>query len=196
MTSLAYMLMLPDRADLPRARGLLTEASDRGYAKAKSQLGFALLGGTLGETDATRAVELFREASEAGHVYATYALGRYGQGERRNAERRLRELAEDGMVDADRWLCEMRYETLDYRGIADHCEIAARHEYASAQAIWAGMLWQGAGVRRDDERALYWGERAITRLDRNITSEAALYDYTQLLISCIGDPDQDQCSQG
>ncbi|MEL1250419.1 caspase family protein [Aurantiacibacter gilvus] len=182
MTSLAYMLMLPDQTDLPRARALLTEASESGYAKAKSQLGFALLNGSLGETDTARAVDLFRQASDAGHVYATYALGRYGEGERGNAERRLRALADDGDVDADRWLCEMHYETLEFDGVAEHCERAARHEYPTAQAIWAGMLARGDDVRRNDERALHWAERAIGRLDRNQTSGAALYDYTEELI--------------
>lgn len=182
MTSLAYMLTLPASADLPRARSLLTEASNRGYAKAKSQLGFALLSGALGDTDVARAVDLFREASDAGHVYATYALGRYGEGESENAEGRLRELADHGNVDADRWLCEMHYEALDFDGVAEHCERAARHEYPTAQAIWAGMLARGDDVRRDDDRALHWAERAIGRLDRNQTSGAALYDYTEELI--------------
>lgn len=205
ITALAYIIMpgsdadhsqLSVRADRERAIAMLTDASDRGYAKAKSQLGAALLNPDRPEYDPEGAVELFREASDAGHVYATYALGRWGDGERDNSERRLRTLSAEGNVDADRWLCEMRYEMQQYRGVAEFCERAARHGYPTAQAIWAGMLGQGAGVRRDDERAEYWGERAIPLLDPEISNEAALLEYTQTLLTyirCLRDPNLPAC---
>lgn len=179
-TSLAYMLTFEQFQDLPRALALFRAASDQGYAKAKSQLGYYLITGELGQEDQDQAVALFREASQAGHVFATYALGQYGDGERKNAEMRLEELAAAGDPEGDNWLCEMRYVQQDYARMATACEDAALAGYAAPRAIYAGMLARGDGVERDRDQARYWARLALTQLDP--VRREALYDYTRRLI--------------
>jgi TPR repeat protein len=179
-TSLAYMLTFEQFQDLPRALALFRAASDQGYAKAKSQLGYYLITGELGQEDQDQAVALFREASQAGHVFATYALGQYGDGERKNAEMRLEELAAAGDPEGDNWLCEMRYVQQDYARMASACEGAALTGYAAPRAIYAGMLARGDGVERDRDQARYWARLALTQLDP--VRREALYDYTRRLI--------------
>ncbi|MBD3728131.1 MAG: SEL1-like repeat protein [Sphingomonadales bacterium] len=179
-TALAYFLLTQPNPDQQRALALYRAAAAQGYAKAQSHLAFALWNGTLVPEDKDQALALFEQASQSGHVFATFALAQYSPERRPVAEQRLREIAAKGNAEGDNWLCELYYVDLNVAAVAGHCEKAALAGYPAARAIWAGMLARGDGTTRDDRQASYWAKLALTELDP--VTRKTLYDYTAKFI--------------
>ncbi|MCP5396929.1 MAG: caspase family protein [Sphingomonadaceae bacterium] len=175
-TALAYFLDREEQGQAERVLALYEAAAAKGFAKAQSQLGYALWYGTLGAKDRDRAISLFEQASASGHVFATYALAQYAPDKAELAEGRLRKIAAAGNAEGDNWLCELYYVKRKAASVVNHCEAAALAGYPAARAIWAGMLARGEGVERDDKQAQYWARLALTELDPVTRKE--LYDYT------------------
>ncbi|MCB2088355.1 MAG: sel1 repeat family protein, partial [Sphingomonadaceae bacterium] len=175
-TALAYFLHREEDGQMDRVLALYETAAAKGFAKAQSQLGYALWYGTLGAKDKERAISLFEQASASGHVFATYALAQYAPDKAVLAENRLRGIAARGNAEGDNWLCELYYVKRKVGTVANHCEAAALAGYPAARAIWAGILARGEGVERDEKQAQYWARLALTELDPVTRKE--LYDYT------------------
>ena len=161
-TELAWFLQEnePDKAS--RALELYLLAAAQGYAKAQSHLGFALWEGKFGIVDKQRAIELFRDASDRGHPYATYALGIYGK-QIDESMRKLRLLADGGNVEGNNWICELQYQRGQADKVAKDCSLAARGGYAGARAIWAQLHDLGQGIPKSPSEARYWAKLASSQ---------------------------------
>ncbi len=152
----------PDKAS--RALELYLLAAAQGYAKAQSHLGFALWEGKFGIVDKERAIALFRDASDRGHPYATYALGIYGK-QIEESLRKLRSLADGGNVEGNNWICELHYQQGRADQVAQDCSLAARGGYAGARAIWAQLHHSGQGIPRSPGEARYWAKLASSQAE-------------------------------
>ncbi|MEP2988880.1 MAG: caspase family protein [Parasphingorhabdus sp.] len=161
-TELAWFLQENAPEDASRIVELYVLAASQGYAKAQSHLGFALWEGKLGITDKKRALELFNAASEAGHPYATYALGIYGKQEEKSLNR-LRALANAGNVEGNNWICELQYQLGQVAKVAKDCSLAARGGYAGARVIWAQLHDRGQGIPKSPTEARYWARLASSQ---------------------------------
>lgn len=150
-------------ADRARALGLYERAAAKNFAKAQSHLGHALWSGRFGAQDIARAMTLWDKASQAGHVYATFALGAFEQTPERlaTAEARLRAIAAKGNIEGDHWLCEL-YAAQGRSGeVTDHCLKAASDGYAGSRAITALNYDRGTGVMASRKDADYWARLAL-----------------------------------
>lgn len=150
----------PDKAS--RALELYLLAAAQGYAKAQSHLGFALWEGKFGIVDKKRAIDLFKDASDRGHPYATYALGIYGK-QIEESMRKLRFLADGGNVEGNNWICELQYQQGQADKVAKDCSLAARGGYAGARAIWAQLHDRGQGTPKSPSEARYWATLASSQ---------------------------------
>ncbi|GAB5486553.1 MAG: hypothetical protein Pars2KO_01230 [Parasphingorhabdus sp.] len=171
-TELAWFLQenAPDEAS--RTIELYLLAAAQGYAKAQSHLGYALWEGKLGITDRKRSIELFNAASEAGHPYATYALGIYGK-QMNNSMTRLRVLADAGNVEGNNWICELQYQMGNADKVAKDCSLAARGGYAGARAIWAQLHDRGQGIPKSPSEARYWAKLASSQPELELRPDLA-----------------------
>lgn len=150
-------------ADRARALGLYERAAAKNFAKAQSHLGHALWTGRYGPQDIPRAMDLWEKASQAGHVFATFALGAFEQTPERlaTADARLRAIAAKGNIEGDNWLCEL-YAAQGRAGeVADHCLKAASDGYAGSRAITALNYDRGTGVAPSRKDADYWARLAL-----------------------------------
>lgn len=161
-TELAWFLQENVPEESSRTIELYLLAAAQGYAKAQSHLGYALWEGKLGITDKKRAIELFEDASDAGHPYATYALGIYGN-KTEEALNRLRLLANDGNVEGNNWICELQYQRGQVAKVAKDCSLAARGGYAGARVIWAQIHDRGQGIPKSPSEARYWAKLASSQ---------------------------------
>ena len=160
LTELAYYLQENKPEEKARALELYKRAAETGFAKAKSHLGFALWSGSLGKTDSRQAIALFKEASDAGHPYATFAWGLYGQ-KQTEARIRLQKLADEGNLEGNNWLCEMDYIDQNSARLQKNCLPAARGGYAGARAIMADLHQRGFGVEQSQKEASFWAKLAL-----------------------------------
>lgn len=160
LTELAYFLQQNEPEKRQEALSLYEQAALKGFSKAKSHLGFALWTGSLGATDSERAIRLFREASNEGHPYATFAWGIYGKQEL-EARKRLQSLADEENLEGNNWLCELDYISHNSSGLAKNCTLAARGGYYGAQAIVADLHQRGFGLKKSQDEAIFWGKLAL-----------------------------------
>ncbi|AMO71690.1 caspase family protein [Sphingorhabdus sp. M41] len=157
-----YQENQPEKAS--RALELYLLAAAQGYAKAQSHLGFALWEGKFGIVDKKRAIDLFKDASDRGHPYATYALGIYGN-QVEESMRKLRLLADGGNVEGNNWICELQYQQGQADKVAKDCSLAARDGYAGARAIWAQLHDRGQGTPKSPSEARYWAMLASSQAE-------------------------------
>ncbi|HYF22684.1 MAG TPA: caspase family protein [Caulobacteraceae bacterium] len=156
---LGYQLMDGGREDRVRALDLFEKASAQGYAKAKSQLGHALITGSLGKTDRARGMRLLREAADAGHLYALFALARYGEAAEQIP---LLEKAEaQGLPSASDWLCRLRTDARKPDLAVRHCEAGATAGHAGSMVRLSEMYARGQGVAKSADEARYWLRLAL-----------------------------------
>lgn len=161
-TELAWFLQENAPEEASRIVELYILAAAQGYAKAQSHLGFALWEGKLGITDKKRSIELFKAASDAGHPYATYALGIYGN-QAEESLSRLRLLANEGNVEGNNWICELQYQRGQVGKVAKDCSLAARGGYAGARVIWAQLHDRGQAIPKSPTEARYWAKLASSQ---------------------------------
>jgi len=158
-TLLGYQLAEGGREERARALDLFEKASAQGYAKAKSQLGHALITGALGKVDRKRGMALLRDAADAGHLYALFALARYGDAAEQIP---LLEKAEaQGLPSASDWLCRLRADARKPDLAARHCEAGATAGNAGSMVRLGELYARGQGVAKSPEEARYWLRLAL-----------------------------------
>lgn len=140
--------MAPEQreATAARARQLYERSAATGYAKAQSHLAAVLMSDSqplpADERVAMqqRALGLFEQAADAGHVYANYAVAVYAPDRQQLAEQRLRDIAATGNVQGSHWLCQLYYSLGAAAAVEDQCEIAALNGFATSRAVFASIL--------------------------------------------------------
>lgn len=179
LTELAYFLQQNKPEQKQRALSLYEQAASKGFSKAKSHLGFALWSGLLGKTNDKRAISLFKEASEEGHPYATFAWGLYGK-EEAKARVRLQSLADDDNLEGNNWLCELDYIGHKSAELAKNCGLAARGGYYGARAIMADLYQRGFGVEKSESEAIFWAKLAFQNPE--LKTRQSLYAKTRKIV--------------
>lgn len=159
-----FLLRHGTAADKPRALELYRQASDQGFAKAKSHLGVELLDGPYNPPRWAQGIGLLKEAAAGGHAYAMEALAQLGE-DRPHYMAELTALAAAGNVEGDNWLCELAQNGHMVDKVFDHCIAAAKQGYANARAITALRLAKGLNVAASPEGARYWARLALSAPD-------------------------------
>jgi uncharacterized protein len=155
----ATMRPAPRAEEFARAEQLYRAAAASGYAKAKTHLAERIVSGQFGPPNMAEVERLYREAADAGHGAAIFALTRT-PALRAEMIVRLRAMAADGDIEGHNWLCEAAYDAGSISVAVDDCDMAAVAGYAGARAILARAYADGAGVMANRATALHWARMA------------------------------------
>jgi TPR repeat protein len=168
-TALAYFLEHHSSGpgDTARAVNLLKAASLQGFAKAQAHYGLGFMDGTAApRTSESYAIgrDLMRKAAAQGYPYAMFTLALRGEDDEKGRyEAQLQALAAAGNPDGNHWLCELSAQRHGAGGALQDCLVAARANFANAQAEVAIAYHDGLGVAASSEEAEHWARLAFAQ---------------------------------
>ncbi len=173
------------KQDYDRALGWYSMAATQGHLRAKVRMGYMYAEGLGVNLNLTKAIELFREAGEAGDGEAQYNLALIydshflGEPDREKVKTYMHAAADGGMPTAmvamGLLLREGRIEP-GGKTSADWFETAAETGDAQGQFLFAASLAEGQGRVEDPEAALVWAERVLAQ---NAGGDPVLLEKTE-----------------
>lgn len=157
-TSLAYILASEGKAGRRRAADLFEQASAVGFPRAKANLGYALVRGTLGPRDERRGWELISSAAEDGYIWAIKTLAKRPNANesRKRAIVLMQNLANENNADAANWLCMTFAAEQSFSQAFPVCRAGAESDQTASQGYLAILYANGWGVTKSIVDARFW----------------------------------------
>ena len=183
-TSLAYILAGEGRADRRRAAQLFEEARAAGFPKAKANLGYALINGTLGARDERRGWMLMNEAAEDGYVWAIEKLAARPNSleSRKRAVVLMQKLADDNNAVAANWLCMTLTSEQNFEAAFPVCRAGAERDQTASQGYLAVLYANGWGVSKSIADAKFWQNIVKGKLyEKDLPKRPAKWLRTELV---------------